>query len=201
MFIQEPLVPDPNTAQSQVLEELARPEYNQPGNPLTRLIYSVLERIASLFNAGDGDFPVATVVLIAFALVMVTMVVVVFLNPIRIRQRRSVSVLDGVDITLSDSRSRARSAAANAQWNEAVIWAYRTLALVLDQHRILVLSPGLTAQEVARQAAQAYPSHHEAFSIAARIFDDVRYGDITPTQEHYTHIDALISFCDKAGTP
>lgn len=191
-------MPDPDAVQSQVLEELARPEYNQPGNPLTWIVYSVLERIAGLFNLGDGEFPVATVVLVIFALLIVTMIVVVFLNPIRIRQRKSVSVLDGEDITLSDSRARARSAAASEQWSEAVVWAYRTLALVLDQHQILVLSPGLTAQEVAAQAAQAYPAHSNAFTAAARIFDDVRYGDVTPTQEHYLHIDALISFSDKA---
>ena len=49
----------------------------------------------------------------------------------------------------------------------------------LEERTVLAAQPGRTAVEAAAGAGVALPELREALSGAARLFDDVRYGDRT----------------------
>lgn len=195
----QPIVPDVDTAQSWVSTELARPEYNPYDNPLTSIVFNFLRRIVALFDGGHSDIPMAKILLVLFIAALIVLLIVTILNPIRVRQRASQTVFDEDSVSSAHSLESARQAAAHQQWNEALIWAYRALSMALHERGILVLTPGLTAQEVARSARGAYPQCDSAFTHAARAFDDVRYGEVQADETQYRMLISLVRSLSEEG--
>lgn len=194
MFIgvEEPLVPDADTAQSLVLEELARSEYDMTADPVTRFFRWLFGLLFSLSPEGDVEIPTQVIVLTGFILLLIILGVAVILNPIRLSKSESSTVWDDQAVTLAQSQENLQRAIAQAKWDEAIVWAFRCQALILDELKVIRVAPGLTAQEVARAASEQFTSHAEAFTNAAATFDKVRYGDSAVTSEDFRPLAELL---------
>lgn len=200
IHLEDPLIPDPETAQSLALEELARPEYNSEADPVSRFFSWLVRTLSNLIGQGDHEFPVDLAMLIGFVVLLIILGTLVIFNPIRLRNGRSSAVLGDENITLDEARARLAKAVSTQQWDEAVVWSVRCQALILDELKIIRVSPGLTAQEVARAASSKFPERTEQYAIAARTFDKVRYGDSAVAEADYRRVAELLDMLTSRRT-
>lgn len=188
-----PIAPDADTAQSWVVEELSRSEYHASYGLLHRFVARILDSFFSLFGSGSGEFAIGDYVLLAFFTLLLALVIVAVINPVRLRNRRSSEVFEDDDFTLNELQRRTVKAATEGLWDDAIVWGMRTYALTLNERHLVRVSPGLTAQEVARHAGKRLEHHRASIAKIAAVFDGVRYGTAHATSGDYESLAALIS--------
>lgn len=97
-------------------------------------------------------------------------------------------------------RKAAVGFAASGDWSEAVRARLRAIITSLEERTILEPRPGRTADVAAREAGAALPSQAEALLTAARIFDDIWYGEGEAAAEDYQRL-AMIDDAVAAARP
>jgi hypothetical protein len=173
-----PVTPDEETAREWVETELRDPVYaaNQPGL-LQRAITWVLERLGAV----DGAGPSLWFWVVALAVVALVVVLVVRrVGAVRGAARTgSAGGEVGVDPTVSadEYRRRAGAAATAGDWRTAVLEQFRATVRSLEERTVLEPRPGRTADEAASEAGALLPDRAADLAEAARVFDDVCYGD------------------------
>jgi hypothetical protein len=173
-----PVEPDRDTARSWAVQELSGREY-QAARPslLTRLMSWVAEQLSKLPvpHTPGSRFGLLVVVLVAVAAVLYA---VQRSGGLR-RQTRvaAESVFGDRALTAADHRAAAETAERGQDWATAVVERFRAVARELEEHAVLVPQPGRTADEVAVDAGTWLPELADRLRRAARLFDDVRYGD------------------------
>lgn len=193
----DPFVPDPDVSRQWVETELARPEYDTNLDPVSRFVRWILKALSDLMGEGNGDFPLELALIITFAVLLLVILVLVVTNPIRLRKARSHAVMGNEDFSLAEARERVTSAQAQGAWDEATVWAFRCEALLLDELRILKVTPGLTAQEVTRAAQPHFAETAEELAFASTMFDEVRYGEHFPTEEDFLRVAAIVEMLES----
>jgi hypothetical protein len=162
-------------AQRLARRELARAIYH-PGEPVTERIGHA---VARFFDAASAAVPGgwwAVVVLVAL-LVLAAAATVSWIGPVRRSRRRASTVLlSGTPVSALDHREISERFAAAGDYSAAIIECVRAMAVQLEENGILPARPGRTADELAAEAGRALPSYAAALQHAARLFDDVRYG-------------------------
>jgi hypothetical protein len=193
-----PVVPDAETARRWATDELADPAYHRGPSLLDRL----LEWLGSLFDGAPSlGLPPLTVV-VGLVLVLLVVVAVAFwvAGPVRAARRGSPSaVVLGDDTRTADQlRAAADDAAARGDWAAAVLERFRAVVRSLEERAVLVDSPGRTAHEAAEAAGARLPAHTADLRRAARLFDDVCYGQASADAD----ADAWLRTLDRqvAGT-
>ncbi|MBI4942258.1 MAG: DUF4129 domain-containing protein [Actinobacteria bacterium] len=178
---QVPLEPDRDQARQWAVEELAKREYaeQRPG-ALSQLLDWILEQLDKLSGLGGPGQGTGT----AFALVVGVVVALVAVAGLvtgrvvrRARQADPAPVFDGTSGTARTHRGAADEAAARGDWRTAVVERFRAVVRELEERAVLVPQPGRTADEAAAEAARWLPALDVPLRSAARLFDDVRYGD------------------------
>lgn len=178
---QVPLEPDRDQARQWAVDELAKREYaeQRPG-ALSQLLDWILEQLDKLSGLGGPGQGTGT----AFALVAGVVVVLVAVAVLvtgrvvrRARQADPAPVFDGTSGTARTHRGAADEAAARGDWRTAVVERFRAVVRELEERAVLVPQPGRTADEAAAEAARWLPGLGDPLRSAARLFDDVRYGD------------------------
>jgi len=181
-----PLEPSREQARSWAREELARREYSaaEPG-PLERAIGWVLERLDTLSLPGNSNQAVAWTVLALLVGVVVVLVLRRTGLPGRppVGRRGARELFETAVTTAAQHRAAAEAAAAAGDLRTAVLERFRAVVRDLEERAVLVAQPGRTADEAARAAAAALPTLAEPLARAARLFDDVRYGDLPATPD------------------
>lgn len=181
VLAQVPLEPDRDQARQWAVEELAKREYaeQRPG-ALSQLLAWILEQLDRLSGLGGPGQGTGT----AFALVVGVVVVLVAVAVLvtgrvvrRARQADPAPVFDGTSGTARTHRGAADEAAARGDWRTAVVERFRAVVRELEERAVLVPQPGRTADEAAAEAARWLPALDDPLRSAARLFDDVRYGD------------------------
>ncbi|MDH6110784.1 hypothetical protein P3T36_003153 [Kitasatospora sp. MAP12-15] len=79
--------------------------------------------------------------------------------------------------TAAEHRAAARRHAEAGDWPQAVREQMRALVRALEERTLLDARPGRTADEAAAEAGRFLPEHAAALREAARVFDDVAFGD------------------------
>ncbi|MFN8193312.1 MAG: DUF4129 domain-containing protein [Nocardioidaceae bacterium] len=179
-----PLDPSPDEARSWLREELLRPDYHRE-NVLRRLLGWVGELFARGQQAAAGAPALATfAAILVFALVAVGILWVASrARRTRRAPREAGPVLEEVGVTAAELRARAEAALAAGRFPEAVMDAFRALALrQVERHRLDDL-PGMTAHEVALALGMLHPSARDRIDQAGLAFDLVRYGDRPATAD------------------
>lgn len=97
-------------------------------------------------------------------------------------------------------RKAAEGFAAAGLWAEAVRARLRAIIASLEERTILEPRPGRTADVAAREAGRALPGQARALTEAARIFDDVWYGEAVARAEDYQRL-AIIDAALSAARP
>lgn len=171
------LRPDPGPAQDWVRQELAKPEY-QPSlmERAVRWFGHLLDRIlGAAQNVGQLD-PVIAGVLLVLLLVGIAFVLA------RLRREPGNRVADRAVLTddrttAAQYRARAGRALAEERWDDAVVDGMRAIAVGLVERALVDDVPSATAHEVAVAAAAVFATQSAGLQAAARLFDEVRYGD------------------------
>jgi len=171
------LRPDPGPAQDWVRNELAKPEY-QP-SLLERVVRWGLHLLGKLVDAtnniGRLNPAVPVVLLVAVVLGLALVLARLRANPRTAGSSRSV--VEDARTTAAQYRARAGRALAEERWDDAVLDGMRAIAVGLVERVLVDDVPSATAHEVANAAAVVFSVERPRLDAAARLFDDVRYGD------------------------
>jgi hypothetical protein len=174
-----PLDPSRDQAQRWAVEELAKREYaeQRPG-AVQQLLDWLLSQIGRLQGPVDAGTGTAFALVVGAVLVLVAVAAVVAGRTLR-RPRTADpwAIFDAGTGTAAGHREAADAAAARGDWRTAVVERFRAVVRELEERAVLVPAPGRTAHEAAEHAAGRLPDQAGALQAAARLFDDVRYGD------------------------
>lgn len=161
-------------------DELADPVYARAQPPLLQralqwLFERISEGISTVVDAAPGGW------LGILGLVLLVVIVVVALRWRLGALGRAAaddrSVFAGAPLSAAEHRERAARLVAAGAWAEALRERLRALVRDLEERGLLDVRPGRTADEVARDAGAALPADADVLRRAARVFDDVWYGD------------------------
>jgi hypothetical protein len=179
-------------------QQLARTElsnaiyHHQP--PLTeRVAHFLLTWLGRLFRATQG-LPGGWwgfVALIVLAVILIA-VVLARIGPVARAQRRRAGPSAAAPArTARDHRDAATRLAEAGDYAAAICERVRAIAAELDERGILVPRIGRTADEFAAEAGRALPPHAAGLLGAARLFDEVRYGQRPGTRPGYEQVAEL----------
>lgn len=169
--------------------ELSRPEYaeEQPGL-FERVVDAVSEAVEDLLRGAEQVAPGGWYGLVALVVVLVAVAVAVRLRvgPLARGARTRPGALFGGERsrTAAEHRAAADEHAHAGRWTEAVRERMRGLVRGLEERALLDERPGRTADEAAAESAAVLPELGDGLRDAARIFDDVVYGERPGRPEH-----------------
>jgi hypothetical protein len=95
-------------------------------------------------------------------------------------------------------RAHADELAAAGQWDEAISQRMRALVRGCQERGLIDAHPGWTADEVATEVGRRVPDARSRLDVAARTFDEVRYGGRPGSPAAYRSI-ADADDCVSAG--
>jgi hypothetical protein len=173
--------------------ELSKPAYHHQPSVSQRAVHAAAVWLARLFRAGQqlpGGWW-STVALVALAVIGVA-VVLARIGPVaRARRRPRELRTPGQARTALDHRAAAGRLAEAGDYAAAICERVRAIAADLAERGILPPRTGRTADEFAAEAGEALPRHAAEFLGAAKVFDEVRYGQRPGTRPGYERIAAL----------
>jgi hypothetical protein len=164
-------------------------------NWVTHWIGRLLDTVTK-HSPGGGAGAVAVLVAVTVLLVALRW----RLGPLRRSARLPRSLLASPSMTATDYRSEALAAAAAGQWSEAIVARMRALARGLEEAGEVSVRPGRTADELAVEIANGRPSLAVAAARAARVFDEVAYGNRPGTADGYAAVVEVDDMCSRAGS-
>ncbi len=172
-----PVLPDAEEGRRWAREELAGPGYERPGL-VRRALEWLFERLQTIpLPEGQGSSLLAGVlVLLVAALVGWAL----FRAGGPLARRRAAApdaVFERRARSAAEHRAAADAAAAAGDWRTAVVERFRAVVRDLEENGVLAEQPGRTADETARTGGVQLPAVAADLHAAARLFDDVRYGD------------------------
>jgi Domain of unknown function (DUF4129) len=189
-------------AQRLARTELSKSMYH-PREPLAQRILGVIARwLDRLFNAGNS-VPGGWWALVALAAIAVIVIAGIMsrIGPVARRHRRADDQMPEVgEVTARDHRAHAARLANEGDYTAAILECVRAIARQLEERGILAPRAGLTADEIADEAGQVLPGCAGALRDAARLFDDVCYGQHQGTQDGYRRLRALDARIEAGAT-
>lgn len=182
-----PVRPDREGARGLAVEELAKREYQaqQPS-----IWQRVLDWLGELFDGvrlpqGPGSALLVGIVTVVLAALLAYVLWRSGGLGRRVRTGEAGMFTAAGPRSPAEHRVSAHLAAGEGDWRTAVLERFRAVVRELEERTVLVPQPGRTADEASREAGATLPQHAEALMAAARLFDDVRYGDRAASPEAY----------------
>ncbi len=187
-------------ARRQLEAELAKPDYLNPQSSLNDWLSRFLDWLTdgSQTAADQGD--ARWLIIVVAVVVLAALVAVVWIaGPLR-RDRRikPQGMFDDAGLTAADLRDEATRLGGDGQWTQATIQRFRALIRALGERGVIEENQGMTAHEAAGRARVRLPSFGDALDDAARVFDELAYGDRTGTKAQYDRMTALDQQAQKA---
>jgi hypothetical protein len=182
---------DRDAAREAASRELADPAYDAAEPALfERIGRWFVELLTDLFTGVAAVTPGGITGLLVLAALAVIVVVVVRLRAGRVARgaRVRAPLFERARLSAADHRRAAELAADRGDLAEAVRERFRALARELEERGVLDEVSGRTVDEIAAQAGLALPEHAAGLRGAARIFDDVVYGDRPATVDGYRSV-------------
>jgi hypothetical protein len=185
-----PLINGP-AARGLARRELAKPVYHQGVSFTDRVVQKIISFFGRLIHQANANVPGGWWALVALGALAVILIgaVLARLGPISLAHRaRAAALRGGGTATARDHRVRAQELAAGGDWSGAIRETLRAIARDLEERAILSPRAGRTADELAVEAGRALPEHGGELRSAARIFDDVCYGQRPGTPDGYARL-------------
>ena len=186
-------------ARADANRELSKSIYHRYDDPWPVRVFNWVQHLigrlfddVSKHSPGGGGGAVAVLVAVVVLLIALRW----RLGPLRRADRLSHGVLGESTTSAADYRREAIAAAADGRWSEAIVARMRALARGLEDSGELSARPGRTADELAIEVADVRPDAAETTARAARIFDEVAYGNRPGTAEGY----AVVVEADDIGS-
>ena len=170
--------------------ELSKVIYHHQPSLSERVVHILLTWLARLFRAAQG-LPGGWwgfVALVVLAAILVTVVLARIGPMAREQRRRAGPGAVARARTGRDHRDAAARLADAGDYAGAICERVRAIAADLDERGILVPRIGRTADEFAAEAGRALPPHAAGLLDAARLFDEVRYGQRPGTRPGYEQV-------------
>ncbi|GII53319.1 hypothetical protein Pth03_17080 [Planotetraspora thailandica] len=196
-LLSPPLVGEPpvgigrDQAQREAAAELLKSEYPHE-SLLERILRAIQDFIDRIFGGGSGaGGSLWSLIAIVVVLVLLAALLAWALRRTT-RGRHPEGAVFGVqERTAAEHRALAARLAAEGDWTGAIQERLRAIARGLEERAIVSPLPGRTAMELADTAGEALPAHAQELRSAARVFDDVTYGEVAGTSEAYTSLVGL----------
>jgi hypothetical protein len=183
MLLEPPLDPSGDEARSLLRRELLHPEYHQDN-----LVLRLLTWLSRLLDRGLTEArelpPLTTFAAMLVGLLLLGAVGWLVTRARRVQRapRERRPVLTDEHATAADLRARAERALAEERYADALVDAFRAVAVrQVERHRIDDL-PGATAHEVAVALAEVFPGQGADVHRCAGLFDLVLYGGRAATR-------------------
>jgi len=179
------LDPSPAEARKWLSDELHRSNSHNPW--LDSALRWIIDQLSKLLEGANklanGGLSLVVTVLVA----LVTITLLVWVLP-KVRRERVVAHRDGaviVDpaITAGTYRERAARALADGRYEAAVLAGFRAIAKDMSERTLLDDAPALTAHEVSLELSRPFPDFAGPLAECANLFDAVRYGHRSATQD------------------
>lgn len=188
MIAPGPIGRDP--AQRLARNELSRAIYHQHSLPRTvgRFVLTMLQR---LFGAASGVTPGGWWTVVALvALAAAVGAAVVRLGPLARSARGTGPARDPGSRarTARQLRDDSAASAAEGDYSTAILQRLRAIVASCEERGILAPDAGRTADELATQAGARFPGQRADLAAAARLFDQIRYGDGVGTLDGYERL-------------
>lgn len=178
-------------AQRAAEQELTDPIYpaDDP-SLLDRGIEWVLGQLAELLARAGSVSPGGYPGLAVLGALGVLVVVAIRLTVGRVGRTATApeTLFEQVPRSAAEYRGLADAHAARQAWADAVRARLRAVVRDLEERDLLDDRPGRTADEAAQEAGRLLPDCAAGLREAARIFDEVRYGDRPATAEMYARV-------------
>jgi Domain of unknown function (DUF4129) len=174
--------------------ELSKPVYHQGSSLSQRILEKIAAFLRAIFQHANTTVPGGwwAIVILATLVVIILGIVLSRLGPIALGHRdRSRRVLGAQAMTAREHRELAQRLAAESNWAGAIREILRAIALDLEERAILPPRAGRTADELAAEAGSVLPDCADELTSAARLFDDVWYGQRPGTEEGYARLRRL----------
>jgi hypothetical protein len=173
--------------------ELARSIYRP--SLLSRWWHDIVRWLSSVLyptHAGEPNW--LAVGVLAVVVVLAALAAFYWLGaPSASRRNHAEPVISSRMRTAADYRRAAEQLAASGKYQEAIAELVRAIAADLEAREILLAKPARTADELAAEAALAFPAETGELAAAARLFDEVRYGGRPGSQAGYAEVQSLDS--------
>lgn len=187
-----PITVGRDDARQAAANELAKPAYAHARPSLTkRAVDWVGHELSTLwdkaFGGGSGGGKGWSAGLIVLVLLVVAVVVIRrrYGSPRR-RVTADLALFDEArPMDAAGYRRAAEEHAAGGRWAEAVRDRLRAVIAGLEERAVLDPRPGRTADVAAREAGALLPEQASALRGAARVFDDIWYGEAAAGAEDY----------------
>jgi hypothetical protein len=190
-----PVTVDRDPAREAAREELLRPEYHRHDpNLVQRAMNWVGDRVNDLLDQLGGGSASGWTGLIVFLVLFALIGAALwwrFGRPGRSATSDAGALFTDGPRGADEHRAAAQRHAAAAEWAPAVREQMRALIRSLEERTLLNPRPGRTADEAAREAGRHLPEHAAELADAARLFDDIAFGDRTADQAAYQRLAAL----------
>jgi hypothetical protein len=186
-----PVTVERDPAREAAREELLRPEYHRHDPSLLQRFYNwISDQLGHLLDqlgGGSGGMTGLIVFLVLFALIGAALWWRLGRPGRAATTAGALFAADGPR-SAAEHRNAAQRHAAAAEWSAAVREQMRALIRSLEERTLLNPRPGRTADEAAREAGRQLPEHAAALADAARLFDDIAFGDRTADQTAYQRL-------------
>ncbi|MDQ1289066.1 MAG: hypothetical protein QG622_2632 [Actinomycetota bacterium] len=179
-----PVVPDRRQARQWVEEELLGREYAEARPGPVEMLISWLKELLGRLPAPEGvDVSLGVTVASILALLLGGYVLWRTGGLHRQVTIHRNDVFDEPPRSAADHRRAAELAEAAGDLRTALLERFRALVRALSDRALVELDAGRTADELTRRASSRLPSLAPRLAAAGRVFDEVRYGDLSPTPE------------------
>jgi hypothetical protein len=180
-------------ARRKAVEELLKPEYQQE-SLLERAFRTVQDFLDNLVGNAAGGVPGGVFALVFVLLIIAALVALIAWQAKRATRSRRAAA-DGLfghrERTAAEHRAEAERLAGESLWADAIRERLRAIARDLEHRAIVTPQPGRTADELAEAAGRELPEFAGRLAEAARLFDDVTYGEEPGTSEGYRSLAGL----------
>jgi hypothetical protein len=175
-------------------DELAKPAYAHARPSLTKRVMDWTgHELSTLwhkaFSGGTGGGGWIGLLVVLALLVAVVVLIRLRYGPVRRRVTAEKALFDeAAPLDAAGYRRVAEEHAAGGRWAEAVRARLRAVIAALEERAVLEPRPGRTADVAAREAGALLPGQAPALLAAARVFDDIWYGETSAGPEDYRRL-------------
>jgi hypothetical protein len=178
-------------AQRLARDEMSRAIYHQTS--ITQVVsHAIGTFLRRIFQDAGGVTPGGwwTMVALAALVAAVVAVVIARIGPLAGSALVPAPVRDpgSRPLTARQLRDAAAASAAEGDYSTAILQRLRAIAAGCEERGVLVPNAGRTADELAAQAGARFPGHGGELTAAARLFDQIRYGDGSGTLAGYERL-------------
>ena len=173
--------------------ELSKAIYHRHESLAQRLLDAINRLLNDLYTVGKS-FPGGwwSVVALATLTALAVALVLARLGPLaRARREAGQQAAGRPPLSAADHRQHAAQLASAGDYAAAILEAVRGIARQLEERGVLSPRLGRTADEIAAEAGLAQPAEAAALHDAARLFDDICYGERPGTADGYALVRSL----------